>query len=290
MADRLVDCSVRRRALPLWLVYLVVAVAPACGTPAPVGGASGPRGPAAPGSPHLVLGEPKDTDPSDDILVDHGVFVLSYNPRRGVANWVAWLLVPEDLGDVSRSGAFHADELLPPGMPGPRARDYARSGFERGHMCPSGDRTATAAANAETFVMTNMQPQRHALNVGPWEGLERYERSLASAGRQVFIVAGGLFDGAPELLGTGIAVPRANFKIVVVVDRGQGAADVTAATTAYAAIMPNTVDVSGIAWSRYLVSIDEVERQSGYDFLSQVPNETQALLEARLPVTPIEGP
>jgi endonuclease G len=157
-------------------------------------------------------------------------------------------------------------------------------------MCPSGDRTATAAANEETFVMTNMQPQRHALNVGPWEGLERYERSLARSGRQVFIVAGGLFDGAPELLPTGIAVPRANFKIVVVVDRGQGAADVTPATTAYAVIMPNTVDVSGTAWSRYLVPIDDVERQSGYDFLSQVPNGTQALLEARLPATPIERP
>jgi endonuclease G len=101
----------------------------------------------------------------------------------------------------------------------------------------------------------------------------------------VFIVAGGLFEGTPEFLGAGIAVPRANFKIVVVVDRGQGAADVTPATTAYAVIMPNTIDVSGTAWSHYLVSIDEVERQSGYDFLRQVPQETQALLEARLPVT-----
>jgi endonuclease G len=284
------DCFVPRRAVPRWLLFLALALAPGCGTPTPVGGASGPRAPTAPGSRHLVLGEPNDGDPSDDILIDHGVFVLSYNPRRGVANWVAWLLVADDLGEVPRSGAFHADELLPPGMPGPRPRDYARSGFERGHMCPSGDRTATAAANEETFVMTNMLPQRHALNVGPWEGLERYERTLASSGRQVFIVAGGLFDGAPELVGCGIAVPRANFKIVVAVDRGAGAADITPATTTYAVIMPNTVDVSGTAWPRYLVSIDDVERQSGYDFLSQVPAETQALLEARRSAPPLGHP
>jgi endonuclease G len=285
-----VDCCVLRRAVSRWLVFLALVLAQGCGTPTPVGGASGPRAPTVPGSRHLVLGEPNDGDPSDDVLVDHGVFVLSYNPRREVANWVAWLLVVDDLGDVSRSGAFHADELLPPEMSGPRPRDYARSGFDRGHMCPSGDRTATAAANEETFVMTNMLPQRHALNVGPWEGLERYERTLASSGRQVFIVAGGLFDGAPELLGSGIAVPRANFKIVVAVDRGAGAADVTPATTTYAVIMPNTVDVSGTAWPRYLVSIDDVERQSGYDFLSQVPAETQALLEARLSAPPLGHP
>ena len=272
------------------LALLVVALAQGCGTPAPVGAASVLRAPASPGSPHLALGEPKDADPSDDVLVDHGVFVLSYNPRREVANWVAWLLVAEDLGDVARSGAFHADELLPARMPGPRAQDYARSGFERGHMCPSGDRTATAGANEETFVMTNMQPQRQALNVGPWEGLERYERSLARSGRQLFIVAGGLFDEAPEILGTGVAVPRANFKIVLAVDRGEGASDVTPTTTVYSVIMPNTVDVAGTAWPRYLVSIDEIERQTGYDFLSQVPAETQALLEARLPVAPIGRP
>lgn len=287
-----VDCCAQSRAFFRALLLLVVALAlaPGCGTPAPVAGAGVLRAPASPGSPHLALGEPKDADPSDDVLVDHGVFVLSYNPRREVANWVAWLLVAEDLGDVARSGAFHPDELLPPGMPGPRARDYARSAFERGHMCPSGDRTATAAANEETFVMTNMQPQRHALNVGPWEGLERFERSLARSGRQLFIVAGGLFDEPPERLGSGVAVPRANFKIVLAVDRGQGAADVTPATTLYSVIMPNTVDVAGTAWPRYLVSIDEIERQTGYDFLSQVPADTQALLEGRLPDAPMGGP
>ncbi|HEX7560204.1 MAG TPA: DNA/RNA non-specific endonuclease, partial [Usitatibacter sp.] len=74
----------------------------------------------------------------------------------------------EDLGAVPCSGALRADELLPAGAPGPRPREYARSGFERGRTCPSGDRTATAAANEETFVMTNMQPQRYALNAGHW--------------------------------------------------------------------------------------------------------------------------
>ena len=244
--------------------------------------------PAAPGSPHLALGEPRDADPSDDLLLDHREFVLSFNGRRQVPNWVAWRLVAEDLGEAPRSGAFHADELLPPGMPGPRPRDYAHSGFERGHMCPSGDRTATEVANEETFVMTNMQPQRHALNAGPWEGLERFERSLATAGQQLFVVAGGVFDEPPDTLPSGIAVPRASFKIIVALGRAEDVADVTPSTTTYAVIMPNSAAVAGTKWFEHLVPIDEIERQSGYDFLARVPPGTQAVLEAApaLPPTP----
>ena len=271
-----------------WLLPLVV-WALACAPP-PLGGAAAPRAPTAPGSPHLILGEPKDADPSDELLLDHRVFVLSFNPRRLVPNWVAWRLVAEDLGVAPRSGAFHADELLPPGVPGPRPRDYARSGFERGHMCPSGDRTVTEAANEETFVMTNMQPQRHALNAGPWEGLERFERSLAAAGQQLFVVAGGVFDEQPATLASGIAVPRASFKIIVALGPGEDAADVTASTTTYAVIMPNSAAVSGTRWFDHLVPIDEVERQSGYDFLTGVAPATQTALEAVAAIPPPGAP
>lgn len=276
---------VRRWWLPL-LVWAVACVA-ACAPP-PLGGAGAPRTPAPPGSLHLILGEPRDGDPSDDLLLDHRVFVLSYNARRLVPNWVAWRLVTEDLGAAARSGAFHADELLPPGLPGPRPRDYARSGFERGHMCPSGDRTVTEAANEETFVMTNMQPQRHALNAGPWEGLERFERSLATAGQQLFVVAGGVFDEPPATLASGVAVPRASFKIIVALGPGEDAADVTASTTTYAVIMPNSAAVAGTRWFEHLVAIDEIERQSGYDFLTGLAPDTQAALEAA-PTPPPAG-
>jgi endonuclease G len=264
------------------LVWLLAVAAQACGTPPPLVLAN-PRGRPASGSVHLALGEPLDADPSDDVPLDHGVFVLSYNPARRVANWVAWRLVAEDLGAVPRSNRFHPDDLLAAAMPGPRSQDYVGSHYDRGHLCPSADRSASSTANQETFVMTNMQPQRHALNAGPWEALERFERDLASPDKQVFIVAGGLFDVAPEVLPGGEAIPRANFKIIVVLERGQGAADVTPATASYAVIMPNTRSVAGTAWSEYLVAIDDVERQSGYDFLSRVPARTQAALEAARP-------
>jgi endonuclease G, mitochondrial len=272
-----------------WLAVLRVAIAlvavgaAACGPPLPLAGVGrvSPAAPHTPGSIHLALGEPQDADPSDDLRLDHRVFVVSYNPNRHVPNWVAWRLVAEDLGQTPRSKNFHPDPLLPAEMSGPRSRDYTHTDYQRGHMCPSGDRTADADANQETFVMTNVQPQRRALNVGPWEQLENYERKLARGHQQVFIVAGGLFDHEPLTLPGGEEVPRANFKIIVVLDPGQGSGDVTPASDIYAVIMPNDNRVSGTNWSQYLVSIDEIERQSGYDFLSSVPAATQKAIESR---------
>jgi endonuclease G len=275
----------RRTAIIALLVWLSAVAAQGCAAPRPdpsVGARAG-----APGSVHLALGEPTDGDPSDDVVVDHRVFVLSYNPGRRVANWVAWRLVAEDLGSAPRRERFHADMLLPAGMPGPRARDYT-GGFpyDRGHLCPAGDRTGNAAASAETFVMTNIQPQIHALNTGPWERLEEFERSLARPESELLIVAGGLFDATPETLPSGVAIPRDYFKIIVVLRRGQGAADVTASTTTYAVIMPNRATVAGVSWTHYLVAIDQVERETGYDFLSRVSIDTQTILEA----TPADAP
>jgi endonuclease G len=244
-----------------------------------------PAAPVAPAptptSVHLALGLPTDGDPGDELVVDHGTFVLSYDPRRRVANWVSWRLEASDLGPVPRQDDFHPDELLPAAMFHVRPLDYRGSGLDRGHLCPAGDRTSTAEANRSTFVMTNMQPQVHALNVGPWEGLERWERRRAAEGGQLFIVAGGLFDPAATTIGPGIAVPRASYKILVLLAPGEGPASVTTETAVYAVVMPNAPTVAGTRWPRYLVAVDDVERASGYDFLPAIPPAVGAVLEAR---------
>jgi endonuclease G len=275
------------------LVALVVAGA---GCAAGTGGATGPdAGPAdaaaaaaerpdvdpIAASMHLALGLPTDGDASDDVLLDHRYFVVSYNPRRRVPNWVAWRLEAADLGPAVRKDDFHPDQLLPPPLYRVGPDDYRGSGFDRGHMCPSADRTSTPEANSATFVMTNMQPQRHELNAGPWEELETFERQLATQNRRVFIVAGGLFDAAPATIGPAIAVPRANYKILVVLGPGEGAAAVDASTRVYAVVMPNATTAATTHWPQYLATVDEIERDSGYDFLTAVPAAVADPLEAR---------
>jgi len=90
--------------------------------------------------------------------------------------------------------------------------------------------------------MTNIQPQLHSLNAGPWKSLETWERKLVSdAGKELYIVAGGMFDSKPKKIGPGISVPKSSYRITVVLEPGQAANDVTKDTPVYAVVMPNGV-------------------------------------------------
>jgi endonuclease G len=133
-----------------------------------------------------------------------------------------------------------------------------------------------------TFLMSNMMPQVHELNAGPWEQLEQRERECAAHRRELYIVAGGIFDAEPKTIGHGVEVPRANFKIIVELDHGQGAGDVTPTTRAVAVIMPNEATASVHEWTDYLTSVDRVEAATGYDFLPAVSEPVQREIEARV--------
>lgn len=236
-------------------------------------------------SVHLRFGAPVDGDPSDDVVLDETYFVLSYNPGLRVANWVSWRLTREDLGAHDRTDKFHADPLLPTGLQPVKEGDYAGAPFHRGHMCPSSHRTASRAANIATFVMTNMQPQVGTVNSGAWRMVEDYERRLAAdGGKTLHIVAGGIFDAEPRRIGPGVAVPGASYRITVVLDRATD--KVTKGTLAYAVAMPNSDEVKGHKWTEYVTSIDEVERRTGYDYLSKLPDEVERSLEVGVAVIP----
>lgn len=235
-------------------------------------------------SPHVSFGVPTDADPSDDYLIDRGAYVASYNRRLGGPNWVAWRLTRDDLGTTARGDDFRADERLPSELRRIRPRDYAGSGYDRGHLCPSAHRTHDADANSATFLMTNMTPQVHALNAGPWKGIEAHERELvAQQGMDVYVVAGGIFGSTPKTIGHGVAVPTSSYRVTIVVQHSQGPSDVTDATPVLAVEMPNDASAKGHRWDEFSVSVDQVERDTGYDFLAELPDSLEARLETRAP-------
>ncbi|HKO52257.1 MAG TPA: DNA/RNA non-specific endonuclease [Polyangiaceae bacterium] len=230
---------------------------------------------------HVALGTPRDADPSDEYHLDERSFVLSYNPERRVANWVAWQLDATHLGHVGRKDDFRADLALPARFYRVKESDYLHSGYDRGHLCPSADRQRSAEENSRTFLFTNIQPQLHELNAGPWEKLESYARRRAQRGAHLYVVAGGIF-GAPFLtIGNGVAVPAANFKIIVELKPGQSVSDVDENTEVLAVSMPNERGVGDRAWTEYLTTVDAIERVSGYDFLNAIPERVQRVIEAR---------
>ncbi len=238
----------------------------------------GPRGLDV--SPHLALGLPDSSgvgQPTRWLLV-RPQFVSSYDTSRKVPNWTSWKLDSSDFGQATRATTFRTDALLPTGTPQARDDDYRLSGFDRGHLCPSADRTSTDANNDATFFLTNVVPQTHASNAGPWLDLEDEARQLASQGKRLVIIAGPLFGATRQAIGAGVEVPVSLFKVAVVMD---ATGTVTSTTRVYAAIIPNAAVLSG-SWRQWQVTARSIEQQTGLDFMSDLPPATQELLETRL--------
>ncbi len=170
---------------------------------------------------------PAKADPQnkDAFLIDRPQYVMSYSDKKKTANWVAWNLVKADIGRVAR-GAFEEDPDLPPGFVRVQFNTYTGSGLDRGHLCPSKDRSASEADNDAVFLMTNIVPQSPACNQTGWERLESCCRDLAFEGKDLYIVAGpwgigGQTEAGQKALTIGrrapfVTVPAAVWKVVLV--------------------------------------------------------------------------
>jgi endonuclease G len=243
---------------------------------------------------HLLLGNPSGAVASisspTNYLMDQSFYALSYNNVRGTPNWVSWHLHSSDMGRAPRRDAFSPNDLLPSGWYRVDANSYSSSGFDRGHNCPSADRTSSAAANSSTFLMTNMIPQAPENNQKTWSHLEVYIRSLVKAGDEVYIIMGsygkggtGSDGGITKTIDNGhVTVPSNIWKVIVVLPEGNNdLSRITTATRVIAVNTPNTNNVSA-DWKTYRTSVDAIEAATGYDLLSSLPESIQQVIEAQI--------
>ena len=101
--------------------------------------------------------------------------------------------------------------------------DYTRSGYDRGHMSPNHviDVYFGADAQLETFLMSNVVPQRHTLNAGVWEKIEMLEADTYEPKfGEMWVIIGPVFGATPEVLTDGVQVPEACFRIWVRQEQG----------------------------------------------------------------------
>ena len=149
-------------------------------------------------------------------------------------------------------------------------------------MCPSGDRTRSIPDNSATFLMTNFVPQLANNNQGPWEDFETYCRTLATQGNELYIISGGVGNIGTIANGR-IVVPQYTWKVVLILPNGANdLARVTRATRTFGIIVPNFPPVSiNAPWRDFRVTVDQVENLTGYNFFSNVPINTQAIIERR---------
>ncbi len=246
-------------------------------------------------SVHLLLGNPSgatdDQADPDNFLMRKPEYALSYNNAKGTPNWVSWRVQKSDLGDAKRP-QFYPDPDLPKGFKHVTPRDYSGSGFDRGHMCPHGDRSATDEAANTTFAMTNIVPQAPSLNQKAWADFEVYCRNLVRKRDDVLYVVAGPQgrggtgkDGAADTIANGkVTVPAKCWKVVVVVDGGTGGpedlAKIGPRTRVIGIVMPNEESV-GHGWAKYRTSVREIESLTDYHFFDRLPPDVAAELKAR---------
>jgi endonuclease G, mitochondrial len=226
---------------------------------------------------------------ANNYLMTKPQYALSYNNSKRIANWVSWHLDSSDLGSTPRQDDFRADTSLPSGWYRVTSTDYTGSGFDRGHMTPSADRTATVADNSSTFLMTNMIPQAPNNNQITWGDLEEYSRKLVSAGNELYIISGGYGSGGTGLngykttIGNGVVVPAKVWKVIVVLPNGNNdISRVSTSTRVIAVMLPNDQTVSSQPWGNYRVSVDSIESMTGYNFLTSVSSSIQGVIEAKV--------
>jgi len=270
--------------------------------PNPVPSPNSPSTPAD--NDHILLGNPTNAQASaasgSNYLKDNIYYKVGYNSGRGIPTWVSWHLQSSDIGLAARSDDFRPD-VLPASWYAVTSASYSNSGFDRGHNCPSGDRTSSSAANSATFLMTNIIPQAPMLNQGPWEGLEDYIRNtIVGSSREAYIVMGnygiggvGSF-GAATLIDNGfVTVPAKVWKVVVALPKGDNdLARLDTSAIVLAVNMPNNTQLystSGTgksAWRNYLTTISTLETEAAasgltLDLLNAVPASVRHYLKAK---------
>ncbi len=242
---------------------------------------------------NMSLGNPSSASTnkadSNNYLMNKTQFVLSYNNKLGVANWVSWHLSSAWKGNAKRCDCFVSDTSLPTGYTRVTTSNYTNTGFDRGHLCPSDDRDMSDADNRATFLMTNITPQAPLLNQRPWADLEDYCRKLVTQGNELYIIAGGYGEGGTGSNGGDsltinrgkIGVYARFWKVIVVLPVGvNDTARITNSTRVIAVDMLNNQSVSNQAWGTFRVSVDAIEAATGYDLLSNVPMAIQSVIEA----------
>lgn len=203
-------------------------------------------------------------------IVHHQVFSLSYNEPYEQAEWVAYELKKNQLSNNNFDRPyFEIDKAVKTGAA--NWRNYKNSGYDRGHLCPAGDRNYSKVAFDETFLTSNISPQEHDFNAGIWNTLEQKVRYWAYKYDGVFVVTGGVLRKGLKTIGKEqVAVPNQFYKIILDNDQGN--------IKMIAFLMPHEASYKPLY--KFVVSVDSIEALTGIDFFPQIEDSLGNKLEA----------
>ncbi|WP_031426029.1 DNA/RNA non-specific endonuclease [Flavimarina sp. Hel_I_48] len=203
-------------------------------------------------------------------IVYHNYYTLSYSEPDEQAEWVAYALTKAQLTGKSYERPYF--EIDPDVSTGAADwRNYRGSGYDRGHLCPAGDRKFDKQAYLETFLTSNISPQRHPFNSGIWNRLEQKVRYWADKYDGVYIVTGGILKDKSLSIGEEEVTVPSHFYKILLDQRGEE-------YTMIAFLFPHEKSDKGL--QEFVVSVDEVEELTGIDFFPKLEDSIENKLEA----------
>lgn len=210
-------------------------------------------------------------------------YMAGYSEKLGNPIWVTYQVLPkpDNQPRLKRPSSFNSDWrstrcLLY--LPCVEHEDYTSSGYDRGHLAPNHVIASRYGKKAqhETFLLTNISPQTPLLNRRAWQRLEEISANYFADKYAPFtVITGPIFDEKPKHLPgfKQIAIPKSFYKIFV--REGEKPGD---APKVLAFIMPQ--EVKGNEDLRdFLVSVREIEQQTGLDFLHKLDDGVEAYVE-----------
>ncbi len=205
-------------------------------------------------------------------VVNHKYFKLGYSEEHEIAGWVAYLLTKEMVleNNAVRKNKFKSDKKVSTGSA--TSSDYKKSGYDKGHICPSADMSFSQEAQNQTFFMSNMAPQIHSFNAGKWKDLENKVREWAVENDSIIIIAGALFDSIITTIGTKnkVSVPYRFYKVII---------DISYPSyKAIGFVMENEKLKENIFY--YSMSVEDLEKFTGMIFFPDF-SQTQSIINLK---------
>lgn len=203
------------------------------------------------------------------VVIKHQFYTLSYSEAHEQAEWVAYPLKREHVTYSNHRRPYFVED--PEVISGSANwKNFIRSGYDRGHLCPAGDRRFSAEAFNETFYTSNIAPQRNDFNAGVWNRLEQKTRYWAKKKNGLYVITGGVLKYNLKTIGKEhVAVPNYFYKILIENNNNT--------FHAIAFLLPHK-ETDQPLYS-FVVSIDSLEKMTGIDFLNKLPDSMEANLE-----------
>lgn len=205
-------------------------------------------------------------------VIKHSYFTLSYNEEAEQAEWLAYQLKKDYVKNNNFKRPFF---IVDPKVKTGSAdwKNYKKSGYDKGHLCPAGDMEFDKEAYDDTFFTSNISPQDHDFNGGIWNRLEQKVRYWASRYDGVYVVTGGILQKTRRTIGTErVVVPEYFYKIIL--DDSDGNYKMIAF------LIPNKKSDKPLY--TYVVSVDRIEQLTGIDFFPKLNDQLESSLEKRI--------